>query len=74
MNEEIETAMKRVQQALEAFEERKTAENARECEWKLTIMKLLVGADNFEQLPAFSRALREASCFVDKQNIKEAAE
>ena len=68
MNEEIETAMKRVQQALEAFEESKTAENARECEWKLTIMKLLVGADNFEQLPAFSRALREASAFIDKYN------
>ena len=68
MNEEIETAMKRVQQALEAFEESKTAENARECEWKLTIMKLLIGADKFDQLPAFSRALREASAFVDKYN------
>ena len=68
MNEEIETAMKRVQQALEAFEEEKTLENARECEWKLTIMKLLVGADNFDQLPAFSRALIEASDFIDKYN------
>ena len=69
MNEEIDTAMKRVQQALEAFEESKTAENARECEWKLTMLKLLIGADNFDQLPAFSRALREASAFIDKQNI-----
>ena len=69
MNEEIETAMKRVMRALETFEESKTADNARECEWKLTIMKLLIGADKFDQLPAFSRALREASAFVDKQNI-----
>ena len=68
MNEEIDTAMKRVQQALEAFEESKTEENARECEWKLTMLKLLIGADNFDQLPAFSRALREASAFVDKYN------
>ena len=68
MNEEIDIAMKKVQQALEAFEESKTAENARECEWKLTMMKLLIGADNFDQLPAFSRALREASAFVDKYN------
>ena len=68
MNEEIDTAMKRVQQALEAFEESKTAENARECEWKLTMLKLLIGADNFDQLPAFSRALREASAFIDKYN------
>ena len=68
MNEEIETAMKRVQQALEAFEECKTLENAKECEWKLTMMKLLIGANNFDQLPAFSRALREASAFVDKYN------
>ena len=29
-------------------------------------MKLLVGLDNFDQLPAFSRALREASAFIDK--------
>ena len=74
MNEEIDTAMKRVMQALETFEEEKTLENARECEWKLTMMKLLIGADNFDQLPAFSRALREASTFVDKYNKKEAAE
>ena len=71
MNEEIDTAMKRVQQALEAFEESKTEENARECEWKLTMLKLLIGADIFDQLPAFSRALKEASAFVDKCNKKE---
>ena len=68
MNEEIDTAMKRVQQALEAFEESKTAENARECEWKLTMLKLLIGADKFDQLPALTRALREASAFIDKYN------
>ena len=68
MNEEIDTGMKRVKQALEAFEESKTAENARECEWKLTMLKLLIGADNFDQLPAFSRALREASAFIDEYN------
>ena len=75
MNEEIETATKRVLKALEAFEESKTAENARELEWKLTMMKLLVGVDRFDQLPAFSRALREASAFIDeynKNNIEEA--
>ena len=66
MNEEIDTAMKRVMQALEAFEQSKTLENARELEWKLTMMKLLVGLDNFDKLPAISRALREASAFIDK--------
>ena len=71
MNEEIDTAMKRVQQALEAFEDSKTADNARECEWKLTMLKLLIGADNFDQLPAFSRALRESSDFIDKHNNEE---
>ena len=48
MNEEIETAMNKVMRALETFEESKTAENARECEWKLTMLKLLIGADNFD--------------------------
>lgn len=71
MNEEIDKALKRVQQALEAFEESKTFETALELEWKLTIMKLLVGLDNFDQLPAYSRALREASAFIDKHNKKE---
>ena len=71
MNEEIDTAMKRVQQALEAFEESKTFQTALELEWKLTIMKLLVGLDNFDRLPAFSRALREVSAFIDKHNKKE---
>ena len=66
MNEEIDTAMKRVQQALEEFEESKTFKTALELEWKLTMMKLIVGLDNFDKLPAFSRALREASAFIDK--------
>ena len=66
MNEEIDKAMKRVQQALGAFEESKTFETALDLEWKLTIMKLLVGLDNFDRLPAFSRALREVSAFIDK--------
>ena len=73
MNEEIDKAMKRVQQALEAFEESKTFETALDPEWKLTIMKLLVGLDNFDRLPAFSRALREASAFIDKHNKQEEA-
>ena len=74
MNEEIDTALKRVQQALEAFEESKTFKTALELEWKLTMMKLIVGLDNFDKLPAFSRALREASDFIDKhyKNKEEA--
>ena len=68
MNEEIETAMKRVQQALEAFEESKTFETALELEWKLTHLKLFLTPEIFDQLPALSRALREASDFIDKYN------
>ena len=75
MNEEIDTAMKRVQQALEAFEESKTFETALELEWKLTHLKLFLTPEIFDQLPAFSRALREASAFIDeynKNNMEEA--
>ena len=71
MNEEIETAMKRVQQALDAFEESKTFETALELEWKLTHLKLFLTPETFDQLPAFSRALREASAFIDKCNKDE---
>ena len=73
MNEEIDTAMKRVQQALVAFEDSKTFETALELEWKLTHLKLFLTPEIFDQLPAFSRALREASAFVDKYNKKEEA-
>lgn len=73
MSEEIDAAMKRVQQALEAFEESKTFETALELEWKLTHLKLFLTPDIFDQLPAFSRALREASAFIDKHNKKEEA-
>ena len=73
MNEEIETAMKRVQQALEAFEESKTFETALELEWKLTHLKLFLTPQIFDQLPALSRALREASAFIDKHSKKEEA-
>ena len=48
MNEEIETAMKRVMQALEAFEESKTFETALELEWKLTHLKLFLTPDIFD--------------------------
>lgn len=71
MNEEIETAMKRVQQALEAFEESKTFETALELEWKLTHLKLFLTPEIFDQLPALSRALREASAFIDKHSKQE---
>ena len=73
MTEEIDKAMNSVQQALEAFEESKTAQNARECEWKLTMLKLLIVLDNFDQLPAFSRALRQASAFIDKHSSNKEA-
>ena len=68
MNEEIETAIKRVQQALAAFEESKTFETTLELEWKLTHLKLFLTPEIFDQLPAFSRALREASAFIDEYN------
>lgn len=68
MNEEIDTAMKRVLKAMEAFEESKTFDTALELELKLTILKLMLTPQAFDQLPAFSRALREASAFVDKYN------
>lgn len=48
MNEEIDAAMKRVMQALEAFEESKTLETALELEWKLTHLKLFLTPDTFD--------------------------
>lgn len=48
MNEEVDQALKRVQQALEAFEEHKTFETALALEWKLTHLKLFLTPEKFD--------------------------
>lgn len=55
--DDVESAVKRVQEAVSAFEEAPSMETAAAAEWKLSVMKILVGPERFDSLPAFARAL-----------------
>ena len=48
-----------------------TLATAYELEMALTKMKLAVGVERFDELPAYARKLREASEFIDSHTKKE---
>ena len=60
MNEEINEAMNKVLKTIELWQENKDRETALQLELLLSILKLLVGINNFDELPAFARYLKEA--------------
>ncbi len=61
MNEQIDEAMDKVLKTIELWQENKDRDTALQLELQLSILKLLVGINNFEELPAFARHLKEAS-------------
>lgn len=66
MPDEIDVALKRVTDSVVAFDENPCMATAADAEWKLSILKILVGIDRFDCLTAFARALRTVSDFIDK--------
>lgn len=38
---------------------------------QLSLLKLLVGIDKFDELPAFARVLREVSTYLNREYEKE---
>ena len=68
MNEEIEKALGSVQKTIEAWDESHTVEIASQLQMQLTMLKLLIGIDRFDELPAFVRYLREATRFIDNKD------
>ena len=68
MNEEIDKAICAVQKTIEAWDESHTVEIASQLQMQLTMLKLLIGIDRFDELPAFVRYLREATRFIDNED------
>lgn len=71
MNDEIDEAIKKVTKTIEQWDEETNAQNptvktAKELQFQLSVMKLLVGIDKFDELPAFARYLREVTTFLNE--------
>ena len=73
MNEEIDSAMQKVIRSAEEWEDSKTRSSAMQLCFQLSVMKLLVGIDKFDELPYFSRLLAEVTAWLnedDKDDIR----
>lgn len=70
MPDEIDVALKRVTDSVAAFEDNPCMATAADAEWKLSILKILVGIDRFDRLPAFARALDVVSDFIEKNEVQ----
>ena len=70
MNDEIDAALSKTVKAMELWEEQKTARTAMDLEFQLSVMKLMVGIDKFDELPNFSRVLREVTRWLNAREKK----
>ena len=68
MNEELDKALASIEKTIEAWDEKHTFEVASQLQMQLTMLKLLIGIDRFDELPAFARYLREATRFIDNED------
>ena len=73
MNEETEAIVNKVLKLIELWEDDGNCRaNALELQMKLTILKLMVGIDKFDQLPAFVRVLKEVTDFIADDDKRKA--
>lgn len=71
MNDEIDAALSKTVKAMQLWEEQKTTRTAMDLEFQLSVMKLMVGIDKFDELPNFSRVLREVTSWLDAREKNE---
>jgi len=79
MNDDIDMMISRVDKLLETWKWENSVQGplddtAKALEMELTKLKLTVGIQNFDELPAYARYLREVSKFLDMKAEKEAKE
>ena len=73
MNEETEAIVNKVLKLIELWEDDGNCRaNALELQMKLTILKLMVGIDKFDQLPAFVRVLKDVTDFIAADDKRKA--
>ena len=79
MSDDIDMMTSRVDKLLETWKWENSVQGplvdtAKALEMELTKLKLTVGIQNFDELPAYARYLREVSKFLDMKTEKEAKE
>ena len=79
MNEEIETAIRKIRSSIEVWEIANINDNiysektqlAKDLEFQMTMLKLLIGVDKFSELNYFSRILKQVSEYLDSTQHKK---
>lgn len=76
MEEEIDKALRNVTKTIEEWDAEEavgvhTPATAQTLELQLSFLKLIIGIDRFDELPAYSRYLRQATKFLDEKYSKE---
>lgn len=76
MNEEIDEALRKTCKTIEQWDAEVNSKNptistAKQLQFELSILKLIIGIEKFDELPAFSRYLREVTRLIEyKTNEK----
>lgn len=63
---DIETAMNSTLKQIELWDESPSKELAARLQLTLTVLKMLVGVEKFDELPAFARYLSEVTKYLNK--------
>lgn len=79
MNEEIESAIRKIRSSIEVWEFANINNNiydektkvAKDLEFQMTMLKLLIGVDKFSELNYFSRILKQVSEYLDSTQHKK---
>lgn len=79
MNDDIETALKKIQEQIRLWDIHSIIdgssvdkiETAKTLQIQLTILKMMIGIDKFDELPAFSRYLRNVTLFLNKLDYEQ---
>lgn len=66
MNEDIDTYIKNTVKLIDTFVNEPTEHNASVLEAHLTVMKLMIGNERFDELPHFCRYLQKASRLLNE--------
>lgn len=74
MIDDIERGIDSIVKLAEKWNESKERLVASELQMKLSILKLLIGIEKFDELPYFSRLLRDVTKYLDGEYAKEQKE
>lgn len=72
MNEEIDEYLKNVKNLISIWESTpRSIEVAKDLNLNLTFLKVMIGTNNFNELDAFNRYMRETSKFINQKEGNE---